>query len=130
MGEAGVSSHSAPGLQDLASSQRLHQHPLHTQPLLFADGCCPGPPYLRTMVPTAESADQPLYFSQGGSFWEPGPRKGEGSLQNPGPNWLYPQACWSFWDPSFAKRSFFEFRAPGGELTHVQMMWFDNRSLM
>lgn len=69
-------------------------------------------------------------LSQGGSFWEPDPRKGEGSLQNPGSNWPYPQACWSFWDPSFAKRSFFEFRAPGGELTHVQMMWFDNRSLM
>jgi len=57
-GESGVSSHSAPGLQDLASSQRPHQHPLHPQPLLFADGCCPGPPHLRTMVPTAESADQ------------------------------------------------------------------------
>lgn len=68
-------------------------------------------------------------LSQGGSFWEPDPRKGQGSLKNPGPNWPYPQACWSFWDPSFTKRSFFEFRPSGGELTHVQMMWFDNRSL-
>lgn len=73
--------------------------------LLFADGCCPEPPHLRTMSPTAESADQHLC-----SF----PREvhsGAGSQERR----RKPANSWSelaislgllvFLDPRFAKRS-------------------------